>query len=264
MVKGSYDSWPVEKIVVKDNVRKNFNEEGLGRHAESLKKKGQLRPLLVLRDGTLVAGERTLRAAKLNGWTHVDVKILDGAVSPHEVKKLQLVENLMREGLEDPEIYLAVKDLVKDEPGLLKKDLMAELGFDPSMATRIFSVDEIIPEAREAFLRGAFGFAKAYALKKASTEEQHQMLAAILSGTSRDEIERQRKKSRNATATSAKLSRVKIEMPEATLVITGKELSMADVVELLTETLKEARKAAEQYDVKTFQSMMKDKAKAGG
>jgi hypothetical protein len=35
------------------------------------------------------------------------------------------------------------------------------------------------------------------------------------------------------------------------------------VVELLTETLKEARKAAEQYDVKTFQSMMRDKAKAG-
>jgi hypothetical protein len=57
---------------------------------------------------------------------------------------------------------------------------------------------------------------------------------------------------------------VKIAMPQgASVVISGNELSMTDVVELLVETLKEARKAAEQYDVKTFQSMMRDKAKAG-
>jgi hypothetical protein len=51
-------------------------------------------------------------------------------------------------------------------------------------------------------------------------------------------------------------------MPQgATVVISGNDLSMSGVVNLLVETLKEARKAAEQYDVKTFQSMMKDKAK---
>ena len=52
-------------------------------------------------------------------------------------------------------------------------------------------------------------------------------------------------------------------MPQATVVISGKELSMAEVVDLLAETLKEARKAADQFDVKTWQSMMKDRAKAG-
>jgi hypothetical protein len=51
-------------------------------------------------------------------------------------------------------------------------------------------------------------------------------------------------------------------MPQgAMVVITGTDLGMSEVVELLTETLKEARKAAEQYDVKTFQSMMRDKAR---
>jgi hypothetical protein len=34
-------------------------------------------------------------------------------------------------------------------------------------------------------------------------------------------------------------------------------------VDLLLETIKEARKAAEQYDVKTFQSMMRDRSKRG-
>ncbi len=53
-------------------------------------------------------------------------------------------------------------------------------------------------------------------------------------------------------------------MPQgASVVLSGNDLSMSDVVELLAETLKEARKAAEQFDVKTFQSMMRDKSKAG-
>ena len=47
----------------------------------------------------------------------------------------------------------------------------------------------------------------------------------------------------------------------AMVVITGNDLSMGEVVQLLTDTLKEARKAAEQYDVKTFQSMMRDRSK---
>jgi hypothetical protein len=47
----------------------------------------------------------------------------------------------------------------------------------------------------------------------------------------------------------------------ANVVISGSDLGMSDVVELLSETLKEARKAAEQFDVRTFQSMMRDKAK---
>jgi len=137
MATGTYERWAVEKIIVKENIRKQFNEESLQRHAESLKRDGQLRPLLVLRDGTLVAGERTLRATKLAGMTHVDVKVLEGEVSPGKVKKLQLVENLLREGLKDAEIYSGCKELAALNPGWLKKDLMAELHFDASMAARI-------------------------------------------------------------------------------------------------------------------------------
>jgi ParB family chromosome partitioning protein len=49
-------------------------------------------------------------------------------------------------------------------------------------------------------------------------------------------------------------------MPDgATVVLSGRKLGMAEVVELLSETLKEARKAADLYDIKTFQSMMADR-----
>jgi ParB family transcriptional regulator, chromosome partitioning protein len=257
---GTYERWPVERLIVKENVRKHFSEESLRRHAESLKRDGQLRPLLALRDDTLVAGERTLMAAKLAGLTHVDVKVLDGEFSRGAIKQLQLVENLMREGLSDAEIYLACKELMALNPDWLKKELAAELHFDASMVTRIFAVDELIPEAKEAFLAGAFGFSKAYAIVKGPKEDQHRKLADILAGASRDEVERKGRRSRGKNP-EVKLSRVKIEMPQASVVASGQQLNMARLIELLAETLKEARKAAEQYDVRTFVGMMRDRAR---
>jgi ParB family transcriptional regulator, chromosome partitioning protein len=257
----NYERWPVEKPMVKENVRKRFSDESIRRHADSLKEDGQLRPLLILRDGTLIAGERTLRAAKLAGLTHVEVKILEGDLSPHEIKKLQLIENLMREGLSDAEIYLACQELMELQPRL-KKDLAAELHFDPSMMTRVFAVDDLIPEAKEAFLAGEFGFSKAYAIAKGSRDDQQCKLAEILAGASRDDVERRRRM--GEAASQVKLSRVKIAMAEgASVVVSGRELSMIQLIEVLGETLKEARKAAATYDVRTFVSMMRDRAKTG-
>jgi ParB family chromosome partitioning protein len=262
MATATYERWPVDKPIVKENVRKHFSDESLRQHAESLKKDGQLRPLLVLRDGTLIAGERTLRAAKLAGLTHVDVKVLEGDLSPSEIKKLQLVENLMREGLSDAEVYLACKELMSLNPDWRKKDLAAALHFSDSMCTRICAVDDLAPEAKEAFLAGKFGFSKAYAIAKGSKEDQPRKLAAILSGESRDDVERQ-ERARRVKHPEIKLSRVKIAMPQgASVVVSGNRLNMAQLIELLTDTLEEARRAAQQYDVRTFVSMMRDKAKA--
>jgi ParB/RepB/Spo0J family partition protein len=261
MGNATYERWPVEKPIVKENVRKRFSEESLRQHAESLKKDGQLRPLLVLRDATLVAGERTLRAAKLAGLTHVDVKVLEQELGPGEIKKLQLIENLMREGLDDAEIYLACKELMSLNPGWLKKDLAAALHFDASMVSRILAVDELIPEAKEAFLNGAFGFSKAYAIVKGSKDDQQKKLADILAGASRDEVERRERMDRGKKP-EVKLKRVAIVTPQGKLVVSGNQLNMAQFIEVLAETLKEARKAATQYDVRTFVSMMRDRAKA--
>jgi ParB family chromosome partitioning protein len=262
---GTYETWPVEKPIVKENVRKQFSDESLRRHADSLKRDGQLRPLLVLRDGTLVAGERTLRAAKLAGLTHVDVKVLEGEVSRREVKKLQLIENLMREGLKDAELYLACTELTALNPEWLKKDLAAELHCDPSMVTRIFSVDELIPEAKEAFLAGAFGFSKAYAIAKGSKQDQIHKLTEILAGTSRDEVERQGRKSRNGGTPGVKVSRIKCPLPSGvTVQVSGSGISLDLMVEAMQALLKKAKKSSEQgWDIKTFERACRDEAKLG-
>ena len=53
-------------------------------------------------------------------------------------KHLQLVENLMREDLNDAEIYLACQELMALNPDWLKKDLAAALHFDASMVDADF------------------------------------------------------------------------------------------------------------------------------
>jgi ParB/RepB/Spo0J family partition protein len=265
MTTGTYERWPVEKPIVKDNVRKTFNDESIRRHAESLKRDGQLRPLLVLRDGTLVAGERTLRAAKLvPGLTHVDVKILEGEPSPSEIKKLQLVENLMREGLSDADVYLACRELMALNPGWLKKDLGAALYFDASMVTRILSVDELITEAKDAFFAGKLGFSKCYAIAKGPKEEQQRKLAEILSGASRDEVERKGRIGRGKNPDAKRLSRVKIVLPNGdSVVVCGSGLNMARLADVLMQAHKEVRKAAPEHDVKSFSSMQRAKRERG-
>jgi ParB family transcriptional regulator, chromosome partitioning protein len=130
------------------------------------------------------------------------------------------------------------------------------------MVTRLLSPSKCVPAWQEALKAGKVGISDCYAASKLEEKEQAELLALKLNGNSRDAIEQAGRRNRTKAAHAVRLSRVKIAMPQgASVVVSGNDLSMSDVVELLAETLKEARKAAEQCDVKTFQSMMKDKAK---
>ena len=129
--------------------------------------------------------------------------------------------------------------------------------------TRIFSVDDLIPEARETFLRGAFGFSVAYGISKATEEQQHLLLASKLSGVSRDEIERQGRKQRNGTP-AVRVSRIKCPLPSGAVVqVSGQRLSLDDMVKVVADFSKMAKRASgEGMCAKTFERMCQDKAKA--
>ena len=117
---------------------------------------------------------------------------------------------------------------------------------------------------REAFLAGKFGFSKAYAIAKGPKEEQQRKLADILSGASRDEVERKGRISRGKNPDVKVVSRVKIEMPNGeSVVVSGSGLNMARLAELLGQAQKEVRKAAPQHDVKSFSSMQRVRRQRG-
>ena len=83
------------QIKSKGNIRQNLNlnEEFIA----SIKKHGILQPLLLGREGVLLAGHRRLAAAKLAGLTQVPVHTIDADENDHQI--IQLAENLDREGL---------------------------------------------------------------------------------------------------------------------------------------------------------------------
>jgi len=61
-----------------------------------------------------------------------------------------------------------------------------------------------------------------------------------------------------------KVSRIKCPLPSgATIQVSGESISLDDAIEAAQEWIKEAKKASEQgLDAKTFQAVMRDKAKA--
>ena len=192
----------------------------------------------------------------------MQVIITDREMTESEILLIQLTENMQRTDLSNNEKFLAVEEYKRLNPSWQLKDLAAHLKLDPSTLTRIQSPARCTPAWREALAAGKVGLSDCYAASLVAVAEQDELLKRKLAGASRDELARISRQKRKGPETSVRLSRVKIVMPQgATVVLTGQELTMSDVVDLLGETLKEARKAAEQYDVKTFQSMMRDRAK---
>jgi ParB family chromosome partitioning protein len=97
--------------------REEFDEESLGRLAESLKSRGQLQPVRVRWDEgrgvyLLLCGERRWRAARLAGLAAVTAVIQDGPVRPDEMLAMQLIENAQREDLRPIEQARAYKRLM--------------------------------------------------------------------------------------------------------------------------------------------------------
>lgn len=80
--------------------RKDFNEDALTDLTESVREKGILSPLLVVKKGTdyiLVAGERRLRAAKGAGLS--EVPCLVRTLDEEEMAQIALIENIQRADL---------------------------------------------------------------------------------------------------------------------------------------------------------------------
>jgi ParB family transcriptional regulator, chromosome partitioning protein len=242
--------------------RKTFSDNELRQLGESMKAHGQLQPVGARADGTMLWGERRRRAAPFGGLTELEVIITDRKLSDSEVKVIQLVENVHRVELLGYEKWVAGTELLAMNPGWQLKDLAECLKLDPSMVTRLMSPSKCIAAWQEALKAGKVGISDCYAASRLPEAEQPWLLALKLSGASRDSLEREAKKRRNGPSV-VKMDRVKIPLPNnMCIVVTGDSLDMAAVANVLGEVSKECRKAADTFDVKTWQSMMRDRSKA--
>ena len=110
---------------LRDQPRKQFNEDALLELAESIRQFGVLQPLLVQKeDGyySIIAGERRWRAARLAGLAEVPVVVRE--FDRQERFEAALIENLQREDLNPIEEAQAYRRLMEEFS--LRQDEIAE------------------------------------------------------------------------------------------------------------------------------------------
>ena len=232
------------------------------RHGADMLTNGQFQAVGATEDGRMIFGHGRWLAAQSAGIQTLEVKLFPSTLTDTQFKLIRAAENLQRKDLTGYQKWLLCSDLLRDNAAWQLKDLAEHLHLDPSMVTRLLSPSKCTEAAQNALRAGTIGISDCYEFSQESPDRQAELLRMKLTGASRRAIKDVRRKHRDAAAGAVTVSRVKIAMPHgAAVVVSGRGLSLTGVVELLAETLKEARKAAEQYDVKTFQNMMKDKAK---
>ncbi|MBQ7304189.1 MAG: ParB/RepB/Spo0J family partition protein [Alphaproteobacteria bacterium] len=95
--------------------RTNFDDDKINQLAQSIKEKGVLQPLLVRKDFQgyeIIAGERRYRAAIIAGLE--EVPVIEKELSDVETLEIGLIENIVRQDLDDLEEAAAFSKLMKD------------------------------------------------------------------------------------------------------------------------------------------------------
>lgn len=114
-------TWSVDKVKIRERLRRDLG--GLDDLKASLTERGLINPITVEANGTLIAGERRLRAAQDLGWNRIDVRIWRPADAT-ELLSVEAEENLCRKDLTQGEAELYAERLEE----LLKPEAEANKG----------------------------------------------------------------------------------------------------------------------------------------
>ncbi len=245
--------------------RQSFDLEELRLLRDSLVKK-QLVPLICRPTGLIIDGHRRWQAALLDGKpTQLDTIIIEEELTEAQVKVMQLVTALHRADLTPFEVYAGCQEWRKHHPGATAKELAAAIDRTEAHVSKLLALDRCIPPVREAAASGKLGLSDWVAIAKVPEADQAALLAAKLAGASRDELERKGRQARHGGTPAVRVSRVKCSLPSGVSVTfagQGAGLTLDDIIETLSELLKEAKKANERgLDSKTFAAVMRDMSK---
>jgi ParB family chromosome partitioning protein len=113
---GGFEMLSLDEIVIdRRQPRRHFDQASLEQLANSIRANGVIEPVLVRKlDGggyQLIAGERRWRAARLAGNSEIPA-LISASLLDSDIKKFQLIENLMREDLNPIEEVYAYLDLI--------------------------------------------------------------------------------------------------------------------------------------------------------
>ncbi|MDR2370126.1 MAG: ParB N-terminal domain-containing protein [Treponema sp.] len=110
---------PVSDIVVKKRIRKDMGD--IPALAESMRRCGQITPILISKNNVLVAGERRLEAARSLGWRTINAVIAE-ASGPLALFEMEVEENIQRRDFTAEEEACALRQLYRmRNPGFFRR-----------------------------------------------------------------------------------------------------------------------------------------------
>ena len=116
----------IDAIIVGERRREDMGDiTGL---AESIQRHGLLHPVVIDDESRLVAGERRLRSCQSLGWADIEVTPI-GLLTDHELREIELEENLRRKDLSSYERAKTLTELAETAAEILKAavpDLLAK------------------------------------------------------------------------------------------------------------------------------------------
>lgn len=162
--------------------RSSFDEESLQELAQSIKNHGVLQPLIVtpFQDGkgTIIAGERRWRAAKLAGLVKVPVIMR----SSEELERLEiaLIENVQRVDLSPLDQAISIEYL-RQQFSMTYEEIAKKLGKAGSTVANIARLLQLPEAARNALRAGKIteGHARAILAVRSFPGKQDELLEAI-------------------------------------------------------------------------------------
>ncbi|GHV95502.1 chromosome partitioning protein ParB [Spirochaetia bacterium] len=127
---------PIEDIIVKKRIRKDMGDiESL---AESLKRYGQISPIVISKKNMLIAGGRRLEAAKSLGWRTINAVISESA-GELERLELEVEENVQRRDFNMEEVADATRKIYRlQNPGFFRRILNAII----SLIKKLFKIED--------------------------------------------------------------------------------------------------------------------------
>lgn len=153
------------------------------------------------------------------------------------------------------------------ERGCTARQLAKELGVSDSLVGDYLSLLTLPPDVQELVNSGALHLSKASLIaQQESAPDRQRELAALAKDISRNELTAKVRQARRngQQQQEVRVNSLRCPLPSGTtVVVKGRELTLEDAIQALTDLVKAMKKAAEEgIDGKTFGRMCADKAKA--